>query len=193
MSFSPLASTYIQYIYKPVSCITSFLSYCGKHVVSTSFPRRNHKNNLDRYSSVAGPKHVRNSSNTVPPRLALQSKWPKASSNIEERKDVCAFRFNRNHGNHLPFLYVPLYSLYFPWISVLHRIHVDCWGFLFGWAVGHTLVPLELYKRERCRKPLYNGLYLHIIYMIICLYNTRHCRICPSLPCKVDLQVTHQN
>ena len=73
-------------IYKPVSCITSFLSYCDKHVVSTSFPQRNHKDNLDRYSSVAGPEHVRNSSNTVPPRLALQSKWPKASSNIEERK-----------------------------------------------------------------------------------------------------------
>ena len=121
-------------------------------------------------SSVAGPKHVRNSSNTVPPRLALQSKWPKASANIEERKDVCAFRFRINR-NHFPFLSVPLYSLYFPWISVLHSIHVDCWGFLFGWAVGHTLVPLELYKREMCRKPLYNGLYLHILYtwLYVCI------------------------
>lgn len=132
----------------------------------------------------------------MPPRLALQSKWPIASANIEERKDVCDFRFRINR-NHLPFLSVPLYSLYFPWISVLHQ-HT-CWllGFLVWMGRGPHPRTLELYKREMCRKPWIdiNSLYLHILYsyIYICLYNTRHCRICPSLACKEDLQVTHQN
>lgn len=79
----PLATIHF-YINLPVSCITSFLSYCAVNVLSK----------------------IRLSSNTVSPRLALQSKWPKASANIEERKDVCAFRFRINR-NHLPFLNIP--------------------------------------------------------------------------------------